>query len=217
MADLRLDIESELPAALRWLGTMRGQMPYAVSQALNKTGFDVRRDLSDGTRRYFDNPTSFTTSAFLVEKGNKQDPTVLVGAQRNRPYFTPQIRGGERYPKAYEGFLRGIGAGSITGKLIPTSYVKDGRGNPKKSIFGQVARASTAKRSSYFIGKPKNGNRPSGVYRRSEGKLIPYFIEIREPKYEPRFPMLEIGKATVNRVAGNYLRSELERALASAR
>ncbi|MEN9860516.1 MAG: hypothetical protein RLZZ515_998, partial [Cyanobacteriota bacterium] len=66
---------------MRWLGTIRGQMPFAVSQALNRTGFDVRKALSEGTTRSFTDPTAFTKRAFVVERGNKADPTVLVGAQ----------------------------------------------------------------------------------------------------------------------------------------
>jgi hypothetical protein len=219
VADLRLDIQSELPKALLWLGTMRGQMPFAISQALNKTGFDVRKALSDQTRRSFTDPTRFTERAFVVQRGNKADPTVLVGAQENRPYFGPQIRGGQRYPKAFEGYLRGLSGGRLTGKLVPTGLAVDGRGNPRKALFGQIARGlSTTNRGGFFIGKPKGGGRPAGVYRRSRGQLFPYFIEVSsEPRYQPRFPMEQVGRETVSRVAGPYLRSSLERALATAR
>ena len=201
------------------LARLTGQMPFAVSQALNKTGFDVRKALSEGTRRHFDNPTTFTEKAFIVQRGNKQDPTVLVGAQANRPYFVPQIRGGRRYPKEFEGYIRGLGKGAVSGKLVPTSLAMDARGNPKKSLFGQIARGlSTTNRGGFFIGKPKGGGRPAGVYRRSREQLFPYFIETRsEPRYQPRFPMEKIGQDTINRVAGGYLRTSIARALATAR
>jgi hypothetical protein len=219
VADLRIDIDSELSKALLWLGTIRGQMPFAVSQALNKTGFDVRKALSEGTTKSFTDPTAFTKRAFVVERGNKAKPTVLVGAQANRPYFGPQIRGGLRYPKGFEGYLRGLSKGAITGKLVPTSTALDKRGNPRKALFGQIARGlSTTDRGGFFIGKPKGSSRPAGVYRRSREQLFPYFIETRsEPRYEPRFPMQQIGQDTINRVFGPYLRSSLERALATAR
>jgi hypothetical protein len=219
MADLQVDIQSELPKALLWLGTMRGQMPFVVSQSLNKTGFDVRKDLSLGTTKHFDDPTAFTRKAFIVERGNKADPTVLIGVQPNRPYFLPQIRGGQRFPKGFEGYLRGLSGGKVTGKLVPTGLAVDGRGNPKKALFGRIAKGlSTTSRGGFFIGKPKGGGRPAGVYRRSRGQLHPYFIETsREPTYKPRFPMEQIGQSTVNRVIGPHLRSSLERALATAR
>lgn len=219
MADLQIDIQSELPKALLWLGTMRGQLPFAVSQALNKTGFDVRTALSTGTTKHFDAPVPFTRRAFVVEKGNKADPTVLVGVMPNRPYFLPQIRGGRRFPKGFEGYLRGLSGGRVTGKLVPTSLAVDGRGNPKKALFGRIGkRLSTTDRGGFFIGKPKGSGRPAGVYRRSREQLFPYFIETKsEPRYRPRFPMEKIGQDTVNRVVGGYLRSSLERALATAR
>ncbi len=219
MADLRLDIQSDLPRALLWLGTMRGQMPFAISQALNRTGFDVRKALAEGTRQYFDDPTRFTETAFLVQRGTKHDPTVLVGAQANRPYFGPQIRGGQRYPKGFEGYFRGLSRGRVRGKLVPTRLALDDKGNPKKALFAQIARGlSTTDRGGFFIGTPKGGGRPAGVYRRSREQLFPYFIEVsREPRYRPRFPMEAIGQTTISRVAGPYLRSSLERALASAR
>ena len=219
MADLQIDIQSDLPRALLWLGTMRGQMPFAISQALNKAGFDVRKALSEQTTRSFDDPTPFTKGAFLVQRGNKADPTVLVGAQANRPYFGPQIRGGQRYPKEFEGYIRGLSGGRIRGKLVPTSLAVDGRGNPRKALFGQIARGlSTTSRGGFFIGKPKGRGRPAGVYRRSRKQLFPYFVETSaEPRYQPRFPMEQVGRDTVNRVVGPYLRSSLERALASAR
>lgn len=219
MADLQFDIQSDLPKALLWLGTMRGQIPFALSQALNKTGFDVRKALSEQTTRSFVDPTAFTQRAFVVQRGNKADPTVLVGAQENRGYFGPQIRGGRRYGKEYEGFIRGLSGGTIKGKLVPTSLALDSKGNPRKALFGQIARGlSTTSRGGFFIGTPKGGGRPPGVYRRSRGQLFPYFIETSsEPQYQPRFPMQQVGQETVNRVAAQYFRSSLERALATAR
>ena len=45
MATITLDIKSELPKAIRWTDTMTKQLPFAISQALNSTGFDIRRSL----------------------------------------------------------------------------------------------------------------------------------------------------------------------------
>jgi hypothetical protein len=219
MADLQVSIDSDIPQALLWIGTIRGQMPFAISQALNKTGFDVRKALNQGTTRHFDNPTRFTQTAFIVQRGNKADPTVLVGAQANRDYFGPQIRGGTRRTKEFEGFLRGISNGQLTRKLVPTTRVVDPRGNPRRRVFSQIQQGlSTTKPTGFFIGKPKGGSRPLGVYKRDRGRLVPYFLQVgTEPRYQPRFPMQQIGQDTISRVAGQYLRSSLERAIASAR
>ena len=217
MADLQFSIDSDIPKALLWIGTIRGQMPFAISQALNKTGFDVRKALNEDTTRYFEQPTRFTQTAFVVERGNKADPTVLVGAQENRKYFGPQIRGGKRSIKKYEGFIKGLSGGRITDKLVPTSQVIDPRGNPRRRVFTQIQQGLSTAKPSFFIGKPRGGTR-LGVYKRDRGRLVPYFIQVStEPRYQPRFPMEQIGQDIVSRVAGEYFRSSLERALASAR
>lgn len=218
MADLSIDLTSELPKALRWVGTVRNQMPFAVSQALNKTGFDVRKKLNTSTSNYFDQPVRFSQTAFLVQKGNKLDPTVLVYAGKGRSYFIPEIFGGKRFPKEFEGYLRGISQGKLSGRLVPTKHARDRRGNPKRALFGLIERKlSTTDQGGFFIGTPKGGGRPPGVYRRSRGQLYAYFVQVPEPIYSPRFPMEQLGNEEVKRVVGPYLRSALERALATAR
>ena len=218
MATLSIDLDSELPKALKWLGTVRNQMPFAVSQALNKTGFDVRKKLNQSTANYFDQPVRYTQTAFQVQRGNKADPTVLVFAGEGRSYFIPEIYGGKRFPKEFEGYLKGLSEGRLTGRLVPTKHARNAAGNPKKALFAQIAqKLSTTAQGGYFMGVPKGGNRPAGVYRRSRGQLYAYFVQIPEPTYRPRFPMEKLGGDEMRRVVGGYLRSSLERALASAR
>ena len=43
MATITLDIKSELPKAIRWTDAMTKQLPFAISQALNSTGFSIRK------------------------------------------------------------------------------------------------------------------------------------------------------------------------------
>ena len=60
MANLTLDIKSELPKAIRWTDQMTKQLPFAISQALNATAFDARVAINSSTRQYFDKPNRFT-------------------------------------------------------------------------------------------------------------------------------------------------------------
>jgi hypothetical protein len=62
--------------------TMTKQLPFAISQALNKTAFDMRDAMNGATRQYFKNPVPFTQRAFLVNKSNKRDLTAKVYAER---------------------------------------------------------------------------------------------------------------------------------------
>ena len=50
MASITLDIKSELPKAIRWTDTMTKQLPFAISQALNATAFDMRTAMNGATR-----------------------------------------------------------------------------------------------------------------------------------------------------------------------
>lgn len=200
-----IQIDHDLPRALAWVGAMRGQIPFAASQALNQTGFDVRKGLGDSTMRYFDRPTAFTRRGFLVAKGNKADPKVTIYAAPGRDYLATQIRGGRRDRKGYE---RALGDSF----LIPASRVRNPAGNPRRTIFNQISGPN------YFAGTPKGGNRPPGIYQRmSRNKLRAVFVAIDQPGYRPRFPMDREGLAIAGRVFPGYFRQKLEQALLSAK
>jgi hypothetical protein len=229
MATITLDIRSELPKAIRWTDQMTKQLPFAISQALNASAFDARTALNGSTRQYFDKPNRFTQSAFLVQKTNKRELEAIVyaNAQQGRDrarYLRYGIQGGERRQKGFEKkFLAEIvGTRTIpaTAQLVPTSLVKlDGSGNVSLSTIKRIQKGLSGNaRGGFFIGTPKGGDRPPGIYRRSREQLFPYFIATtNRGTYRPRLPMEEIGGKAVQRRFGGYLRSSLEKALATAR
>lgn len=228
MATLTLDIQSELPKAIRWTDAMTKQLPFAISQALNASAFDARTALNGSTRQYFDRPNRFTQSAFLVQKTNKRELEAIVyaNAQQGRDrarYLRYGIQGGERRQKGFEKkFLAEIvGTRTIpsNAQLVPTSLVKlDGSGNVSLSTIKRIQNGLSGNaRGGFFIGTPKGGNRPPGIYRRSREQLFPYFIATTDRgSYRPRLPMAEIGSKAVQRRFGGYLRSSLEKALTTA-
>jgi hypothetical protein len=229
MATINLDIKSELPKAIRWTDAMTKQLPFAISQAINSTAFDARTALNGATQQYFDKPNRFTQTAFLVQKTNKRELEAKVyandqqGRDRAR-YLRFGIAGGTRPQKGFERkFLadvvgtRTIPAGA---QLQPTSLVKrDGSGNVSLSTIKRIQKGLSGNaRGGFFVGTPRGGDRPPGIYRRSREQLFPYFIATdQRSRYRPRLPMAEIGEKVVQRRFGVYLRSSLERALAGAR
>jgi hypothetical protein len=229
MATITLDIKSELPKAIRWTDTMTKQLPFAISQALNSTAFDARSALNGATRQYFDRPNRFTQSAFLAAKSTKRtlEATVYANDQQGRDrarYLRFGIAGGTRPQKGFERKFLGSIVGTRTipvgAQLQPTSLVKrDASGGVSLATIKRIQKGLTGNaRGGFFIGTPKGGDRPPGIYRRSKGKLFPYFIATQErATYRPRFPMGEIGQKVAQRRFGQYLRSSLERAVASAR
>lgn len=229
MTTLRLSLKSELPKAQRWTAAMTRQLPFATSQALNSVAFDARVAINGATRQYFDRPAPFTQRAFFVRKSSKRRLEALVFAEaapgRDRArYLRFGIQGGQRVQKGFERrFLaevvgsRRIPAGS---QLVPTGLVRlNAQGNVSLATIKRIQKGLATKgNGTFFIGTPKGGNRPPGIYRRSKGQLFPYFIAIdQRARYERRFPIDQIGGKVAARRFGPYLRSSLERALATAR
>jgi len=226
MASISLDIKSELPKAIRWTDTMTKQLPFAISQALNSTGFDIRASLNGATRQYFNNPAPFTQRAFFVQKGSKRDLQVTVHAGKLQDrYLRFGVKGGQRPQKGFERkFLSDVvGNRSIpsTTQLIPTSLVKvNAQGNVSLATIKRIQQGMNGKaRGGFFAGQPRNNpGLPPGIYRRSREQLFPYFVAINgKASYRPRFPIFDIGQKVTQRRFGTYLRSSLEKAVASAK
>ena len=223
MINITTDL-SGLTKAQRFLGAYKNQLPFASSVALNQTARDVQLAYKTQTKQSFIKPVAFTTSAFRYDKSSKTNLLATVYPAKDRPYLSTQIFGGQRRWKDYEGLIRGLAASSGTPlptnrKLIPTAIAQNAAGNPKRRLFGELqSRLSTTDRGGYMIGTPRGGNRAPGVYRRSRGKLVPYFIiSDTEPRYDKRFPFEKLGNDTVRRVYTTHLSLALDRALASAR
>lgn len=222
MATLTLDIRSELPKAIRWTDQMTKQLPFAISQALNSVGFDARTALKGASRTYFDRPTPFIQNAWRVEKSTKRSLVVTIFPEAKRePYLRANILGGRRGTKPFEAKYLGEASSSLPrgSKLIPAAIRRNAQGNvglaALKRISGQIGATG---RGSVFVGTPRGGNRPPGVYQRgTKGRLVPLFVAVPSATYRPIFPITDIGTKVAERRFGNYLRTSLQKALATAR
>lgn len=225
-ATLSINLTSDLGRVEAWSAALLKQLPFATSKALNDTAFDARTSLSGATRQYFDRPTSFTQKGFGVERSSKRNLEVIVGTEAKRArYLRTQITGGPRSQKGFERlFLSQITATAQIprdSQFVPTSLVKlNASGNVSLATLRRIKQglSTTNARGGFFVGTPKGGDRPPGIYRRSRGQLFPYFIAIDQAaQYRPRFPMLDVVGKVYERRYGTYLRSALERAIATAR
>ncbi len=222
MTTLRLSLDSELPKMQRWTAAMTKQLPFATSQALNSTAFDARKAINGATRQYFDRPTPFIQNAYRVQRSTKRNLVAIVFPEAKRePYLRRNVTGGQRGTKPFEAKYLSEASRSVSkgSKLIPAAIRRNAQGNVSlaalRRISGQVG---TNGRNSVFIGTPRGGNRPPGVYQRStKGRLVPLFVAVPSATYRPIFPVREIGTKVAERRFGRYLRSSLERALATAR
>jgi hypothetical protein len=222
MATITLDIKSELPKAIRWTDTMTKQLPFAIAQALNSVGFDARTALKGASRTYFDKPTPFIQNAWRVDKANKRSLVVTVLPEAKRePYLRANITGGKRGTKPFEAKFLGQASSAIPSdsKLIPAAIRRNAAGNVSLSALKRIQQQiGQPGRNGVFVGTPPGTQRPPGVYQRmARGKLKPLFIAVPSATYRPIFPITDIGTKVAERRFGTYLRSSLEKAVASAR
>jgi hypothetical protein len=215
--------------AIKRVTNMQKQMAFASSVALNETAFQARQSLNKSTVQFFNAPVKFTQSAFLVEKSNKRNLIATVYAQdaagKDRArYLRFGTTGGTRPQKGFERFFSGaipsdgtIPPGSY---FMPTSTVKTNRhGNVSQATLRRITKGINGDpRGGFFMGTPRGGNRPPGIYRRSRSRLTPYFIATQDkPDYTARFPISTITQKVVQRSYSGNFQTALAKALATAR
>jgi hypothetical protein len=197
------------------------QLAFATSVAINRTIRDAYLALNAQVSKSFIDPTPYTQAAFRYTPSTKASLEGDVYLSPDRSYLLPQIFGGQRRWKDYEGFIRGLDSQRALppGKLLPTQYVKDKAGNPRRNIFSLIeSNISSSNPGGVFIGKPKGGNRSPGVYRRSRGRLYPYFLASKpEPIYSAIFPFERIGRKTISSSFPLHFQSAVTLALESAK
>lgn len=215
--------------AVRHVTNIQKQMAFASSVALNDTAFQARQSLNKSTVQFFNVPVKFTQSAFLVQKSNKTNLVAIVYAQdeagKDRArYLRFGTAGGTRPQKGFERFFSGaipsdgtIPPGSY---FMPTSAVKLNRsGNVSMATLKRITKGINGNaRGGFFMGTPRGGNRPPGIYRRSAQRLTPYFIATQDkPDYGERFPITTIAQKVVQRSYSKNFETAFARAIATAR
>ena len=214
MADLIVTVHSDLPRLIGALSNVRRQFNFAAAGALNSVGFEARTSLGGATKQYFDRPTSFTQRGFLVERATRDNLVVAVYAEKKRDrYLRTQIAGGARGQKPYE---KRFGTSQ---QLVPAAVKLNAFGNPARGTLARVgAGVGGLGNGSVFVGIPKGGNRPFGVWQRKgrggRDQLAPLFIAVK-PSYQQRFPMLEVVTKVVDRRFDILFSKSLERAFGS--
>ena len=208
---------------------MQKQLPFATSVALNNVAFDARKAINAGTKGAFHVPVKFTQNAFLVQKSKKKSLAAFVYAQdkagKDRArYLRFGIAGGTRPQKGMDAYFANavpndgtIPAGAY---FMPTSLVKtNASGNVTQATLRRISKGvSGDPRGGFFIGTPRGGNRPPGIYRRSRNQLQPYFIATTDrPDYTGRFNIEAIGAKVIERRFGFHFNAALSKALSTAK
>tara|TARA_Y100000593_G_C4209574_1_gene286086 strand:+ start:25 stop:795 length:771 start_codon:yes stop_codon:yes gene_type:complete len=232
---IKVDIKSELPAAISWTNEHTKQLPFSVAQALNSVvagskflpgskDSSIVSALKKASNRAFDKPKKFTTDAWrLGKKANKRTLTAQLipkstkkGADRE-PYLRPQIRGGQRGMKPFEAKLASHPLANLpTGsRLVPISenfespLRIDQYGNVPKGTLNHIYKnVNTKGNRTFLIGTPRNGGRSPGVYwrRRENHQLWKIFDAVSSVSYSPRLRVEQIAQQTVTKEFGNQMR-----------
>ena len=226
---ISLSIDQDLSRATAWTKAVQKQLPFATSVALNNVAFDARKAINAATRGAFNAPVKFTQTAFLVQKSKKSTLAAFVYAQdkagKDRArYLRFGIRGGTRPQKGMDAYFENavpndgtIPAGAY---FMPTSLVKtNASGNVTQATLRRISKGISGNpRGGFFIGTPRGGSRPPGIYRRSRLKLHPYFIATTDrPDYTGRFNIESVGAKVIERRFGIHFNAALSKALSTAK
>ena len=231
MAQINIDIESELPKAIKWTDAHTKQLAFSVSQALNATSKGLRQlpgsnqrsilsDLQRLSERQLDRPKAATASGWFATTANKRNLEVVI-APKNKPwnrsrYLLGNIKGGSRPLKPYDRVFASRGDLPAGSRLVPTRNVKRDRyGNPRRALVSKLINNTAlppGTRGAVFVGKPPNSSRPYGVYQtQTRGKLRAMFIAQPDTNYSaPLRNVPRYAAARANQTFGPYLRQLLD-------
>ena len=196
---MRINIKNNIKEVTRGLSkTHKEQIPFATSNAINMTLFQLRKEMGKQTTKHLDRPTPFTQKGFVVDKAKK---TTLKGILFIKDivasYLKFQIDGGTR----------------STGKNIPIPYTPNARLNKFGNIVGK--RSGLIKKSNQYIGEVKGIN---GVWERQKNKEQKLIIGFkRSVEYRPRFPFYTIAASFTKNMFDRNFTKAFVRAVRSSR
>lgn len=221
-------------------GVQSYMVPYATATALTRTAkYAADKELPAEMRSVFGNPVAYTLKSLRVEPATKDklSARVLVkntaeGGVAPENFLSPQVEGGGRKHKRAEAAMRYAGVLRTGQFAMPGKGIElDANGNVKgaevrtilTALKGIRAASSTRDRktgkglrkgrqlaNSLFVGTPRGGSRPDGIWRREGKRLRSLFAFVNKaPVYSRRLDF----NGTVQRVALDRFRSEFDKAL----
>ncbi len=228
------------------------QWTYAIATALNEVAKRVKAREVEAMAETFDRPTPFTLNSLRINYARKdkleagvrfKDPTKLTEREH---YLLPEVYGGDRQQKRFEGLLWSRGLLPFGKMLVPASGArKDAYGNVVRGVYSQIlsqlyaqhdpiqnttrrSRARRRGRATFFMGRPGGGR--LGIYERVTGglaggwpgsrlsnRVVPVFLVTDPPKYRPVFPFFNIAEQTTTLTIATEFDRAVRRALETTR
>ena len=143
---MNINLTSNASVVQKALQGFSKQMPFAMSQALNSTAFDVRKQIVERTY-----PQSFTvrnkrfaSTMFRVEKATKRKLSSAVFDRLGKDYMVKQAEGGIKTPRGNNVAIPGrVNTRTSTGKIprakTPRNLLSNGKAYKTTLRGGQQA------------------------------------------------------------------------------
>ena len=237
--------------ATRYLRNVSRQVAFARAVALSKTVLHIKSDEVTAMTEVFDRPTPWVLNSVKTRMAtiSKPEASVFIKTWGNKgaspaEVLTPQVEGGGRGFKAFEGALLAGGFIYPGDYVVPAAGAKlDSYGNPSRgqivqimsqlrvqrsSGFDSFASNSAASRRSrrrqgvaYFALRWRGGKLKPGIYMRKDfahGSAVkPVFLFVGTPVYQSRFKFFEIAQRSAERYFPIYYQEAITHALKTAR
>lgn len=204
-----VNIKLDIRGTEKYIKKAANQAPFAAMRATNDVLFEARNRLVEvEANKYLENVTRWTTSrrAMMVTKArNKRSIYANIYIPEERKYLEWLIFGGKSVPY----------------KNGQTNLVEpaDGRLNRYKNIPRTYVGTRKAK-DGFFVGKPKNSNRPYGLYQRKNNGSAPklhVFIERKSRYQRSIFPADDLARKYIKSRFEPRFRIQFQRALKTMR
>ena len=180
------------------------QMPFAMSQALNSTAFDIRRQVVDRTYpNSFDvKNRAFVNAMMRVEKASKRKLSAAVFDRFKRDYMTNQAEGGIKQKRGRYVAIPASDRPKVSGK----------------ATYHRVHPRQVLSRPKAFVQKANNSTM---ILERRTKRRYPlkklYVLHTSSPRIPKRFPFYEDAEAVSRRNFDKNFAKSFARAKATAR
>lgn len=197
---MKLDVAINSKSILRALGSMKSQVAFASSQALNDTAFDVRKQIVERTypRSFNVRNTGFPRTAFRVSKASKRHLEAAVYDRTESEWLTRQATGGIK---------RAPGGGRVA---VPTSKVQ-------RTARGRVKKPQTPTALLRGRGFKSRGKGGEAIVKPNRGKRDVYYFLRDRVVVKKRFPFEEAATKRTRAVYAGHFGRRLKAAIRTAR
>ena len=214
----------------QFLAALKGQIPYATSLALNRTGKEVIAAQKDQMRRDFDEPTPYTLNSLFATKATKvkqetrtriKSPTPTEQGQTDKHYVGVQIWGGVRRDKASEKSLRKHGLLPSGYQMVPGAGLKLNKygnvsGGRVAAIVGALGANTSATTAAGTILVGEVGG-TKGIWQVQARKWLPLFIFVKTPRYDPLLDYYGVSDSVFKKRWPAIFGDAIDQALRTAR